>query len=124
LRVLIVDDDEVFCLLLAEVLEREGIAVAWTTDSIAGCDMAVREDYDLFIVDVRMPLLSGTEFTQRLKLSKPRASVVLISAFANHALQETATHLGAALLSKPFCPSALLKVMSTLLGQPVVNGKP
>jgi DNA-binding response OmpR family regulator len=31
-RVLIVDDDETFCQLLAEVLEDKGIQVVWTTD--------------------------------------------------------------------------------------------
>jgi DNA-binding response OmpR family regulator len=122
--VLIVDDDEVFCLLLVEILEREGVNAAWTTDSPAGYNMALRGDYDLFILDVRMPLLSGTEFTQRLKESKPEAPVILISAFADHALQKTARSLGAALLSKPFSPHSLLEAMAKVLGQHMNNGKP
>jgi DNA-binding response OmpR family regulator len=93
-RVLIVDDDEIFCVLLAEILKQEGIDAAWTTDSQAGCEMSLRDNYDLFILDVRMPLLSGAEFAQRLRKSKPCALVVLISAFADDALQETAHSLG------------------------------
>jgi DNA-binding response OmpR family regulator len=116
-RVLVVDDDEIFCLLLTEILEREGINAAWTTDSPAGYDMAFRDDYDLFIVDVRMPLLSGTAFAEGLKKEHPNAKIILISAFADEALQKTARGLGVTLLSKPFTPDRLLTLTAEVLGQ-------
>ena len=36
MRVLIVDDDEIFCQLLAEVLENKGMQVLWTTGRTLG----------------------------------------------------------------------------------------
>ena len=49
MRVLIVDDDESFCRLLAEILERKGAEVSWTTDSLEGYEMSYQQRYDLFI---------------------------------------------------------------------------
>jgi DNA-binding response OmpR family regulator len=111
-RILIVDDDETSCRLLAEILEREGIDAMWTTDSLTGYVMALGQHYDLFVLDVRMPALSGTEMAARLKQSKPGARIVLISAFADRALQDTADHLGVSLLSKPFSPDRLLELIA------------
>ena len=64
MRVLIVDDDETFCQLLAEVLQDNGMQVVWTTDGLAGYDMSSQQVYDVFIVDVRMPLILGTELAE------------------------------------------------------------
>ena len=43
MRVLIVDDDETFCQLLAEVLENKGMQVVWTTDGLAGFEKSTHE---------------------------------------------------------------------------------
>ena len=76
MRVLIVDDDETFCQLLAEVLQDNGMQVVWTTDGLAGYDMSSQQVYDVFIVDVRMPLILGTELAEALKriIPAPRSS--------------------------------------------------
>ena len=54
-RVLVVDDDETSCRLLVKVLSGVGMKADWTTDSLAGYDLSLRQHYDLFILDVRMP---------------------------------------------------------------------
>jgi DNA-binding response OmpR family regulator len=116
MRALIVDDDETFCQLLTEVLERKGIEAVWTTDSLSGYEMSLGYPYDFFILDVRMPLLLGTELTEELKKENPGAKIILISAFADESLLETSKNLGAPLLSKPFSPDRLLRVISQILG--------
>ncbi len=117
MRVLIVDDDETSCRLLAEVLEGNGFEVAWTTDSMTGYDMSFSHPYDLFILDVRMPLLLGTDFAEGLIKDCPRVKVILISAFADESLLKRATNLGAALLSKPFTPERLLHTVDEVLSK-------
>jgi DNA-binding response OmpR family regulator len=119
MRALIVDDDTTFCQLLAKVLKNKGLEAEWTTDSPAGYNLALQQPYDLFILDVRMPLLLGTEFAEGLKQQQPNAKIILISAFADEALRQTANSLGVALLSKPFTPDRLLEVASQVLGQQV-----
>ena len=109
MRVLIVDDDETFCQLLAEVLEGKGINVVWTTDGLEGYEMSLYEAYDLFILDQRMPLIFGTELVQELKKDNPEAKIILISAFADEALQNK-------VLSKPFTAKRLLQLVENALG--------
>jgi DNA-binding response OmpR family regulator len=116
MRALIVDDDEISCQLLAEVLERKGIEAQWTTDSLSGYDMSLHQPYDLFILDVRMPGVLGTELAEGLKKDNPRVTIILISAFADEALEKMAASLGVTLLSKPFTPDRLDKAIAEILG--------
>lgn len=117
IRVLVVDDDETFCRFLTEVLEGRGMAVSWTTDSLAGYRLSLQQEFDLFVVDVRMPLVLGTEFAEALKKEEPGARIILISAFADKAAREAAKRLGVSLLSKPFSTDSFLELIErTLLG--------
>jgi DNA-binding response OmpR family regulator len=110
-RVLIVEDDETFCQFLTEILESKGIEVVWVTDSLDGFRKAQSYLYDLFILDVRMPGLLGTEIAEALKQNNPRAKVILISAFADETLRQAASNLGAPLLSKPFSSDDLFQMI-------------
>jgi two-component system, chemotaxis family, chemotaxis protein CheY len=115
LRVLIIDDDETFCQLLAEVLGGKGIDVVWTTDGLKGYEMSLYERYDLFILDQRMPLILGTELVEELKKDNPAAKIILISAFADEALQSRSQSLGVPVLSKPFSAKRLLQLVESAL---------
>lgn len=115
-RVLIVDDDETFCRLLAEVLGNKGMQVVWTTDGLLGYEKSLYEPYDLFILDERMPLVLGTELVEDLKRDNPQAKIILISAFADETLQKRSERLGVPLLSKPFDAERLLDVVQRTLG--------
>src|SRR5919109_2195669 len=114
--VLVVDDKEIFCRLLVEVLESEGMEAAWTTDVAAAYEMSTDHPYDLFILDVRMPLLLGTELAEALKTNNPSAKIILISAFADEPLLKTSQSIGVPLLSKPFTAKRLLEVVQSTLG--------
>lgn len=116
MRVLVVDDDETFCQLLAEVLEGRGIKVAWTTDGLEGYETSLYQSYDLFILDQRMPLILGTELVEELKKDNPKAKIILTSAFADAVLQNISQSLGVPLLSKPFSAKRLLQAVDSILG--------
>jgi DNA-binding response OmpR family regulator len=116
MRVLIVDDDETFCQFLAEVLQNNGMQVVWTTDGIAGYDMSTQQDYDIFIVDVRMPLILGTELAEALKKDHSHAKIILVSAFADPTLLRLAKRIDVPLLSKPFSTTHLLEAVKRVLG--------
>ena len=115
---LIVDDDETFCRFLAEMLETKGMSVDWTTDPLQGYGMSQRERYDLFIFDVRMPLIVGTELVDDIRVGNPKAKIILISAFADEALRRLAQKLGVSLLSKPFSQESLIEEIENTLRQP------
>lgn len=113
-RVLIVDDDKTFCQFLAEVLENKGYDVDWTVHGLQGYKMSLRQRYDLLVFDVRMPFLLGTELAEGLKEHSPNSKIILISAFADEALQNTAQSLGVSLLSKPFTTNMFLDLVEQM----------
>lgn len=102
MRILVVDDDEIFCRLLVDVFEDVGISAACITDGAAAHDLINRDSYDLCIIDVRMPSILGTELAEGIKKMHPQMKIILASAFADRALQEYARRKGLLLLSKPF----------------------
>lgn len=118
MRVLIVNDDETSCRLLAEILETKTTAVSWTTDSRKGYEMFSRQPYDLFIFDVRMPLFLGTELAEGLKQMRAGAKIILICAFADDTLFKMSQKIGVPLLSKPFTPERLMEMVERTLSRP------
>lgn len=90
--------------------------VVWTTDGLSGYEKSLYESYDLFILDERMPLVLGTELIEDLKRDNPQAKIILISAFADEALQKRTQSLGVPLLSKPFAAERLLETVARALG--------
>src|SRR5437870_10413619 len=114
-HVLIVDDDEIFCRFLAEVLHGKGMKTRWTTDGLFGYELSLYHSYDLFILDQRMPLIFGTELVEELKKDNPQTRIILISAFADDSLKNKSQKLGVRLLSKPFTATRLLQAVESAL---------
>jgi len=111
MRILIVDDDKTFCQLLTELLEDKGHEVEWTSHGLEGYKMSQRKYYDLFIFDVRMPVVLGTELAEGLKEQSPGTKIILVSAFADEPLRSAARSLGIPLLSKPFTTETFLDLV-------------
>ncbi|MGH7927855.1 MAG: response regulator, partial [Candidatus Binatia bacterium] len=63
-RILIVDDDDVSCRLFTEVLDGDGHAVQSAHSGEEALDRLRTESYDLLLVDVRMPGISGLDVTR------------------------------------------------------------
>ena len=115
MRVLLIDDDEIFCRLLEEVLESRGTETMWTTDASTGFEMSKQNSYDLVIIDVRMPRILGTDLARALKSEKPEANIILVSAFPDEDLLKVSQTLGTPLLSKPFSTHRFLEAVELVL---------
>ena len=116
MKILIVDDDKIFCELLAEILLEKGHRVDWTTHGLEAYKLSLRSHYDLFVFDVRMPFIMGTELADGLREQSPGTKIILISAFADETLQNTAERLGVPLLSKPFTREKFLDLVMKTTG--------
>ena len=115
MHALIVDDDEPSCQLLEKIVERGGGTADWTTNGRTGLAWSVARPYDLFLLDVHMPDVLGTEVAGIVKEQHPMAKVILISAYPDASAQEAADLLEVPLLSKPFSPRVLLEMMAQIL---------
>jgi DNA-binding NtrC family response regulator len=119
MRILVIDDDEIFCRMLVEIIESWGVTARWTTDGFAGYELMTQEQYDLCIIDVRMPLILGTDVVDAIKEDRPDTKIILASAFADSALYDYAKQQGIFLLSKPFTANGLLDVIERALGESI-----
>jgi len=111
-RVLIVDDEPLMRIPLADRLRSEG----YTVDAVGTGEEAVerfeRADYDVAIVDLRLPGIDGVEVLTRVRRLGRTADVVLITAYGTIETAVAAMKIGARdYLIKPFETSALLEVI-------------
>ncbi len=103
-RLLLVDDDEAACTLLAEVLERESYSVV---RALSGAEALERVDrdgpFDAVLTDLRMPGTSGLELLRDLRARDANAIVFVLTAFGDAAAAGEAIRAGAHdFISKPY----------------------
>jgi DNA-binding NtrC family response regulator len=101
-RVLIIDDDEDFNHLIRTAFAQKNIVIDAALTGHEGLNLAMSRDYDLVILDMKLPGLSGLEVFQRLKRSKPSASVVICTGYPDMEEVREAMKLGCfGLMEKP-----------------------
>ena len=117
LRVLVVDDDEIICTLLGDILRRLGHQAVTHTVPQLGLSAARKQDFDLVLLDVRMPGLDGVEALKQMRPLLPKARFVMITGSAADERVDDALAAGAALcLAKPFDLEMVEQVLATLFG--------
>jgi DNA-binding NtrC family response regulator len=81
--ILVLDDDFDISNLLKISLKKQGHSVFSFTDPLLALEhfKINHSTYSLVITDLRMPVMSGFEFLNNIKLVKPKINVVLMSAF-------------------------------------------
>ena len=65
--ILIVDDEPNVRLTYRTALETEGLEVREATDGLAALDALSESQFDLAILDIRMPEVSGLELLERMR---------------------------------------------------------
>ncbi|TBU92652.1 response regulator transcription factor [Stutzerimonas kirkiae] len=102
LRILVVEDDPVLGAHLFEHLGQRGAQVVLMNDGEQGLHCAWEEDFDLVLMDILMPGLSGLEVLASLRAEK-RVPVVLMSALGDEENRISGFSQGADdYLPKPF----------------------
>jgi FixJ family two-component response regulator len=102
-RVLIIDDDSKICEALSEILEEEGYRITATQSAEKGLRMISKQDFDVVLVDLVMPKISGMDVLSYAKRIKPRTHVVMITAFGTIENAVEAMKKGASdYIPKPF----------------------
>src|SRR5574341_146992 len=108
-KILIVDDEPDMAENVARLLQGEGYDAVVETESAKAVDVLERERPDLVITDLRMPMLDGLAFLERVKETHPETAVILLTGFATVDSAVDAMKKGASdYLSKPFSPDELL----------------
>jgi two-component system response regulator HydG len=102
-RALIVDDEDALRSTLARVLRQRGIVAETAENGFTALDLLEKSTYDVVLVDVRMPGMTGPQFLQRVKAAGYPVEVLMMTAFADIATTVSAVKAGAhGFLTKPF----------------------
>jgi DNA-binding response OmpR family regulator len=78
-RILLVDDEKEFVATLAERLGLRGITADWATTGEAALAKAAESDYDLAILDVKMPGISGLNLEKLMAQQHPRMKFIFLT---------------------------------------------
>ena len=114
--ILIVDDEYGVRSGIRTILEMEGYDVGEAADGAAALAALDERDYDVALLDYRLPDTDGLSLLQTMKQRGCEAMVCMITAYANIDTAIAATRQGVDFfLPKPFSPDDLEGVIETLL---------
>ncbi len=115
-RLLVVEDEARLATALQRGLQAEGFAVDVAGDGVTGLEMARHGDYDLMILDIMLPRLSGYRVVRQLRAEEHWLPVLMLSAKDGEYDQADGLDCGADdYLTKPFSYVVLLAKLRALL---------
>jgi PAS domain S-box-containing protein len=91
IRVLLIDDEETLVEYLSKRLLREGFMVKVTFSGEEAAEVAAHEDFDVAVVDLKMPGIDGVETQQKLKKIQPFLQSIVLT---GHGAIDTALESG------------------------------
>ncbi|ESQ77679.1 response regulator [Asticcacaulis sp. AC402] len=119
LRVLVAEDVEMVRDLLTILLTREKVVLTTVTDGARALELAQSQTFDIILMDMNMPVMSGFEATRRIRQSEgPCAQVPILALTANASKAEVAQCGRAGMdghVAKPFTPAVLMDAIADLL---------
>ena len=78
-KVLIIDDDEEMCEELCEVLTDEGYKVDYIHDGLKGKERISEGSYDVILLDIKLPGLTGYEILKNTKLQPLKSKIFVLT---------------------------------------------
>ena len=108
-KVLVVDDEKGLRIGVQRLLEMEGYEVDVAENGTEGIKLGTSKDYDLAVIDLKMPDIEGIEVLKNIKQKFPNTVCFIATAYASYDTAIEATKLGAqSYIPKPFTPEELI----------------
>jgi two-component system response regulator HydG len=108
-RILVVDDVQDMCEMLADRLGKQGFTVTWRTSASEALDVLMTGEFDVVVTDLNMRGMNGIELCERIAANRPDVPVVVITAFGSLETAVAAIRAGAYdFITKPIEMQALV----------------
>lgn len=121
--VLVVDDDPEILDVVASVLETEGYVVRTANNGLRALEQAQIRLPGVVLLDMRMPVMDGREFSARLRALTGGDAVPVVVMSADQQAARKAQEIGAqGSLQKPFELEALFAHVARFLPSPAASG--
>jgi two-component system cell cycle response regulator DivK len=117
-HILVAEDNEINFELVRDLLEVDGHIVQWARDGIQALHALKADHFDLLLLDLHLPRLSGTDLLRSLRAEEATKylRVIVLTADAMVGTQEAVRAAGAdGFLTKPFDVSTFRRTVEDLL---------
>ena len=122
-KILIADDDKDFAITLRERLQAEGYVVVEVAEGVRAVEAAHKEQPDLILLDLKMPVGGGESVLQRLRGRYDTADIpiIIITGHSAPGLAERVIAEGASdFIEKPYDGADLLRRIRELMSDTIV----
>ena len=110
MNILVVDDDAIVIKSCRRILEAEGYEVSTAPGADQALEMMRTSDYDLLLIDVKMPKRDGMYLMREIKKNWPEIPTIIMTGYPTSETIAEVLKLGATLfIPKPFRPDELIK---------------
>jgi DNA-binding NtrC family response regulator len=117
-RILVLEDEAGFQLLMTEILTRAGHQVVSAQSGLKALEIVAHQKVDLLIIDNRMPGMSGLDFLKLLRATDDWSPVIVMTAYADVPVVVESMRLGALdFLVKPFQIESVIPLVEHCLSQ-------
>jgi len=124
MRILVVDDEDIVLESCQAVFELEGFEALLVPSADKALGAMKNNDFDLLLVDVKMPKKDGMYLMQEVKKQRPDIPIIVMSGYYTTETIQEAIRMGAAtFIAKPFEPDELVKIVRQVIEKEERHGK-
>lgn len=117
-KILVVDDEDALRTVLSSELASEGYEVRTAADGQEAIAELEKDSYELMLLDIKMPRMTGFEVLKYVKEKHPKTKVVMLTGFADLKNALESKKLGAEdFVSKPYDLVDLLTTIERVLNE-------
>ena len=119
INMLVAEDDMPGFFLIEEIFKGTGAKIVHAVNGREAVDLAGQFEFDIILMDIKMPVMNGIEATRIIKAINPRTPVIAVSAHAFISEQKKALQAGCdQYITKPLQSKELLETVRQLLESP------
>jgi len=113
-----VDDDHNTCETLKNIFEEKGYKIAIAHNGKDAIELAEKNEIDIALIDMKLPLLNGLETYLRIKKANPKITAIMTTGFKNttrELVKEAVQNSAYTCLYKPLDMDKLLTMLNDIV---------
>ncbi|TDE45025.1 response regulator [Flavobacterium rhamnosiphilum] len=119
INVLVVEDNHINQLVTRKTIEKNNYKCSVVDNGYAALEILEKENFDVILMDINMPLINGFETTRKIRLKGIDIPIVALTAFDKAEITEEALSAGINdIIIKPFDSIKLFEIISILTSKP------
>ena len=112
-KILVVEDNKINQMITKKIIEKNNCTCFIVDDGYQALNVLEKDVYDVILMDINMPLISGFETTRKIRLKGIQTPIIALTAFAKDEVTEEAIDAGMNdIMIKPFEPIQLFQVIN------------